>query len=340
MIQKLKSNNSGSKNIELFEQSYNSFSDNYPPHFGDGNELKKQADDDSFFKFIRSIAFAHPLDTSHPNFLLKVKKEILFCPFIRQNIFQNDFPNISFTLYSSAISETIVFSIQFTELQEYVKRKYSQINIAREHQLDVIEKFNKKWRKRLVLRTETPLDALRDICKILKKRYHSTFEIENIISLLTCKVTFNKNLNPVLEYRDAIIALLPKLYDYVDSLCDEELYPTSLFDAIHSLPAIIHSDAGYQISKINGYLEDSICLLEDFKPFAELKGHSNGSTMYFNYKYAMDSAREFFNSLNSKYVYFDLDKVSSNDEIKLLVNTALFCERREQEKNMPNFKKI
>lgn len=149
--------------------------------------------------------------------------------------------------------------------------------------------------------------------------------------MLECPVTSVENEAAVKAYKDNIIAHILELCDWVDSLQDDENEP-NFFKAVSGYPKDLHDGAGYQLEKIFGYLDDDII---DYDRYIENRAFyirtSNDNKMC-NYDCGLIQAEHFFREFGSLYVKFDIQRMSSATEIKLLVNTALFFEREKQAK--------
>ena len=132
---------------------------------------------------------------------------------------------------------------------------------------------------------------------------------------LTCEITeIEKNKASVAIFRDAILDVLPRICDCVDSLDYE-----GLFDALSTIdryPNEMHPMAYYQLEKIATYLDKRSSIV------------TRGS----NEDWGLFNAEEFANEFAKKWVDIDVANMEY-DEIKLLVATACYLEAKDQEAN-------
>jgi hypothetical protein len=213
--------------------------------------INSDATDDEFFSYLRSLSFAHPLDSNrHPKYIRS--GEIQFSPFVIAGNSAYS-PNIGIRVYSSIDlegSHDMTFS--FSELEKYIQKKHSLLSHATKWVQGRLESHNLEWAKRKVNRSLTPVGVLNDVLEILKSRYNEwqIYDVEAAISYLSVEITFSENDAPVQKYRDAILKSIPQLCDIVDSLDDEGFNECEFLEVLHPRPKELRQGANYQLEKI------------------------------------------------------------------------------------------
>lgn len=274
--------------------------------------------DGKFFEHIRSLIFAHPYDTNRNKTFNNLFGEQV-SPWVVVNksystLYQFSEP-IGVRLYSENKKagndiHNIMFS--FMDLKGFLQEKYLALDTITQWIAEESEKTYSNWKKDRINRDQPPCDILRDVCKILEKRYESITGIKRIIEYLECPLSDDRNQTYVNEYRDYVEKMIPKLCDYVESLdstgqyeierSTETFYPTGL-----------HQMAGYQIEKIYTYLQ----------------GHRSYVLESSNEEWGLIQAEAFYKEFAKKWVcmsVYEMDYV----EIRLLITVALFMECKEQ----------
>lgn len=286
--------------------------------------------DDRFFAFIRSLAFAHPLETNRATFI--EHGETLYSPFVLVNRFGGwDIKNpVGLNIYSNKIENTLHLWFSLDTIKAYINSRYELLNIAKQWVHDTIQDFEAEWSKKKVNRDLPPIAILQDICNILVTRYQDTYEIVDAITMLECSVSNKENENIVNQYKQNIIKYIPQLCDWIDVLQDEESYPNEFFTAVSGYPKEMHNQAGYQLEKIFGYLNDDVIDFDRYIRNREYFIRTANDNKMCNYDWGLIQAEFFFKEFGGQYIKYEYDKISSATEIKLLVNTALFCERENQ----------
>lgn len=281
-----------------------------------------QPTDDVFFDYLRSMAFAHPFDTSkarRTERTFMMDGEVQYCPFV---IIPHN-PSISgpgnyigIRVYSSEASHDLHdFYFPFEALKLYVKERYDCINELIQWAEDEISHQEDVWRMRTVNRNQAPIDVLQDIHGILEERFRETYDIDQTSMFLSCELTkIDKNISSVSAFRDAIIAVLPRICDCVDSLDYDGLYDA--LSTFNRYPDKMHPMAFYQLEKITTYLDKRSSIV------------ARGS----NEDWGLFNAEEFANEFAKKWVDIDVANMEY-DEIKLLVATACYLEAKDQEAN-------
>ena len=312
---------------KYFKDDFNKFMNLY-----NSNSTEKTCSDDKFFDFIRSISFAHPLDTSRAKFIKPHDK--LFSPFVLvNNLFHDKIKNpIGIAIYSLMDDKTIHFWFSANNIIDYVCNKYKLFDNATNWFAEQIEKYSNKWSKTKVNRKLSSIDLLNNIKEILNERHCDSFYIDKTIQLLNCNVFDNSNICNVTKYKKALLKTLPKLCDWIDSLQNENLYPAEFFQLLDPEPSILYPHAHYELSKIFSYLNNEII---DYKTYINNRNiylKSNYNVDVSNFEWGLIQAELFFKTLGKNYINFDMSNINSATEIKLLTKVALFMEMQKQNK--------
>lgn len=271
--------------------------------------------DDRFFEYIRTLAFAHPTDTSRPTFLRKDEKQ--YSPWVIVNRTLNRFmgtPNmVGIRVYTTASDEIINIQFPLQVLKDYISSRYEKLSLAISWAEESIRKAEAEWREHHIKRNVSPVEVLTSIKEVLALRYQSTGEIDDMIRDLTCPLTIQENLKSVSEYRNAIIDAIPQICDGIENL--EELFNIPVYNALRELPKTMPQGTYYQLEKIFTYLDDA---------------YSTGE----NYAFGLVQAGDFAESFAKKWVVICPQEMPIC-EILLLVRTACYLEAQAQKRRQP-----
>lgn len=316
------------KNREkFFKDDYVRFINEY-----DKNSKVKTLSDDKFFEFFRSISFAHPLETSRPRFMKKDDR--LYSPFVfNKNIFNREIKNpIGIAIYSlKDYDKTIHFWFSANHLMDFIYDKYSLLNIATDWLNGEIKKHEIKWNKKKVNRNLHGTELLLNIKEILNERHADTIDIDCAVDMLKCNITDKNNISQVTKYREALMESFDELSDWIDSLQSDDKFPKKFYNLLYPTPETMYPQSNYEIGKINSYLDDRVI---DYKTYIKNRNEYIQNNCEIDIKsdfeWGLFNAELFFYKFGNIYVNFDLTKIKSANEIKLLTNTALFMEMQQQ----------
>lgn len=278
----------------------------YQPPF---DVLKDQnLSDDSIFEYIRSISFAHPLNTNRA-YLVKQIRENHCSPFVlldRGICYEGC---VGVHVYSD--KQNLPFSIQipFSDLQGYIYSRYTLLEKIYEELENHIKTKEALWKQHKVNRDQNPVSVLEDIKSILHERYRSAYDIEELISLLTCKYTRPENEVYVKLVQNELIRRIPDICEAIDNFDEEAAYQIYK-DILYSRPSEMHQGAGYELEKIFCYLNND----------SGLSDQAYGKMM----------ASHFIKGFASNWVVMDIDNMSF-EEIQMLTRIACFMEKRKQD---------
>lgn len=268
--------------------------------------INKTINDDKFYEYFRSLAFAHPFltDRSIPNAI--DKNEIQYSPYVLTNLglFWKDKDSIGVEVYSNK-RDAFSVSFPFEKLKEYIKWKYEMIlDIISEFE-NVINKKEKVWKQHKVKRNLPDTEILEDIKVILEERCMDSGEIDELIKYLICECTLEENYESVEKFKNAIKKIIPDICNAVDDYNHDEIYDI-VRDILYPRPKA-HQMLHYQLEKIYCYLNDD----------------------YGDTEWGLIQAEAFANGFAKKWVTIN-PKSMSFDEIKLLTSVACYLEYKEQ----------
>lgn len=268
--------------------------------------INKEINDDRFYEYFRSLAFAHPFVTNRsiPNVIDKT--EIQYSPYVLINLgyFWKDKNSIGVEVYSNK-RNSFSISFPFEKLKEYVKWKYEMIlDIISEFE-NIINKKEKVWKQHKVKRNLPDIDILEDIKIILEERCMDSEEIDELIKYLNCECTLDKNYESVKKFKNAIKKIIPDICNALDNYEHDEIY-NIIRDILYPKPKA-HQMLHYQLEKIYCYLNED----------------------YGDAEWGLVQAEAFANEFAKKWVTIN-PRSMSFDEIKLLTSVACYLEYKEQ----------
>mgnify|MGYP000894486410 FL=1 len=172
---------------------------------------------------------------------------------------------------------------------------------------EIIEDKKTEWKKHKVNRNQEAVDVLNDCANILEERYMDTYEINKLITYLTCENSLEENIENVNKYRNEIKRIIPSICDAIDSH-DIEKFHTIISFILYVRPNA-HKMLHYQLEKIYGYL--------------------NYDYDIDNIEWGLKQAGAFSKEFAKKWVIIkprDMDL----DQIKMLTQVACYLEYMEQ----------
>lgn len=277
--------------------------------------------DDKYFEYLRSLAFAHPLktDRSIPN---RIKDEIQFSPFclLDSHDFKGDKEAVGVVAYSNKRNNFSV-TIPFDVLVNYLKYKYELLeNIINKFNL-IIKEMEDNWKKRKVNRNKSDLDVLKEVSAILEERYLDHYNIDDLIEYLETDLSEERNRNNVEIYRDKIRELIPFICDAVDKYRTDDLY--EICNSVLYLRPKAHQMMYYQLEKI-------FCNLNFDGKYdnGEMECKINNCE-YSNVEWGLIQADAFSKEFAKKWVVIKPYEMNFK-EIRLLTSVACYLEYKEQ----------
>lgn len=275
-----------------------------------------QPADDVFFEYLRAMAFAHPYETSKRGRPFLQGGEIQMCPWviIGRSLFLQGIKNpVGIRIYSNKFEDSlqdILFS--FDDVKAYIKSRFECLKEITKWAREELAEHIEEWKKKKIDRNQEPAAILTEIKSVLTDRFQDASSIENLVVYLTCPISVDENRENVYKFRQAIVGIIPGICDSVDNLDCESMEQE--IGELLVYPREMHQMAHYQLEKIFSYLRD----------------RSETIDPYSNEAWGLKQAQDFANGFAKKWVKIDVDTMQY-DEIKLLVNTACYLERKEQE---------
>lgn len=268
--------------------------------------INKEINDDKFYEYFRSLAFAHPFVTNRsiPNVIDKT--EIQYSPYVLTNLgyLWKDKNAVGIEVYSNR-RNSFSISFPFEKLKEYVKWKYEMIvDIISEFE-KIINRKEKIWREHKVKKNLSDIETLKDIKIILEERCINIDEINELMAYLTCECSLKENYESVEKFKNAIKDVIPKICNAIDNYKHEEVYDV-VRDILYPRPKA-HQMMYYQIEKIYSCLNDD----------------------YGDVEWGLIQAEAFANGFAKKWVTIN-PRSMNFDEIKLLTGVACYLEYKEQ----------
>ena len=279
-----------------------------------------QPTDDVFFEYLRAMAFAHPYETSRNRYpskrLFMQKDEKHMCPWviIGRSLFLQGIKNpVGIRIYSNKFEDNLLdILFSFDDVKAYIKSRFECLKEITKWANQELAEHIKEWKKKKIDRNQDPAAILTEIKSVLTDRFQDAGSIEDLLVYLTCPISIEENRENVLKFRQAIIDVIPSLCDSVDNLDCESM--EGKISELLACPRKMHQMAHYQLEKIFNYLRDRS---ETIDPYSDEA-------------WGLKQAKDFANGFANKWVKIDVDAMQY-DEIKLLVYTACYLERKEQE---------
>lgn len=261
--------------------------------------------DEQFFQYFRSLAMAHPFETSRVKFLKK-NKETQYSPWPIINDALTRDALVGIRIYSNKVDDIKDLRFPFSLLKDYINSRFQLMRLATLSVEEITSTQLKIWKSNKISNNMPPIEALKEISKALKSQYHTTFDIEDLITMLTTKSTNFRNNDLILKYKDNLVSKIPDIVDSVNVL-DYNTMTNIISDNLDTRPPDMHEMFSYQIQKI----------------FGSLSKYGTGDL------WGIDQLHAFINDFSHKWVVIDPVNMS-NDEIILLVRTACYAEWKLQ----------
>ena len=207
--------------------------------------------DDVFFEYLRSMAFAHPFETSkRSGRLFFDSNEKQYCPWV---IVRDNYVGIRvYTSSDKFIIQDLTFD--FNNLKIYIREIYERLEEINSWANDEIFLQDQEWAKKKIDRTGTINNLIQNIKKAYTERFLEPYHIECIEMYLTCETTNSQNNDIVESYREELKKSLYKICDALDGVDNDALDKAT--DIIGIRPKKAHSMMYYQLEKIFGYLDN------------------------------------------------------------------------------------
>lgn len=271
-----------------------------------GEKKGEYPTDDEFFKYIRSLIFAHPFKTNQSSIIENGKEQ--YSPFVLVDnscfIGNAKETDIGICVYSNDIKDIKHIWIPFDAIKEYTKFNYEKLSKITDWINEQKVVIHKRWKKHKINRLQPIEEMLREaiiICKERKMDY--TGDLEDLYSFLTCRNTSNKtNQLAITAYRKAIANAIPLICNAVNAIDEEALltipekflFPTEIKNVSQSFD--------YFVRLI--HLEDSVMF---------------------------EAATQIFAEETKNWGWVDIDvKEMAPEEIRLLVSASCYLQTQKE----------
>lgn len=260
--------------------------------------------DKEVWEYIRALSFAHPFETSRPQFL--GKGEIQYSPAIIADT-KPEFlpvdaePTIGILVYSTAFPEIKVLNIPYTRVLDYISSRYQLLALGTGRINQIIAEKKREWAKQKVEIGANVIDTLKSAATIMENRHEET-RLGELVLLLEVQSTFEENRLQIREYQSKIESAVPSIVGFIESLDTDGL--NNYLEDILQVTKPKYGGADYQIQKI----------------FSGLNQYADECEQ----KWGLKQANAFYRECGYKWVKIDVSEMS-NEEIKLLVRIA--CEQ-------------
>lgn len=237
-------------------------------------ENKICKDDNEYFKHIRAVFGAHPVNLNQGG--------RRFASWPTDHVYdQYDYAVI---LYSATIDEEdIVFGYSFRELDEFLESRYGYLGFLMEEIENQYQCYRKSKINEVIEQTTCIMEQLKILKKALKERLNNdyySYIIDNLLRLYQAQCNLPINRDVVEKYLKRCQALIPELLSNLQNMEFTDLKNGDLINLRY--PHKIH----YQLSKIyeclNGnkddylysyYLSETAKFLKDFVTINDDMGH-------------------------------------------------------------------
>lgn len=276
--------------------------------------------DDKYYEYFRSLAFAHPLDTSRsiPN---RIGDEKQFSPYCLFNLydFRCDKDAVGVMVYSDK-RENFSLTLPYDVLIKYLKYKYELLKNIINKFNEIIEIMETNWKKRKVNREQDNLSILKEVSDILEERYLEHDNIDDLIEYLGTELTIEDNRNNVDIFRNAILELIPSICDAVDEYRMDDLY--DICNSVLYRRPKAHQMMHYQLEKI-------FCYLNTDDSYDDEIEYQEDNCQYANIQWGIIQADAFSKEFAKKWVIIKPHEMNFR-EIRLLTEVACYLEYMEQ----------
>lgn len=275
--------------------------------------------DDVFFEYLRSVTFAHPLETSKDyriNRKFMKNGEIHMSPWVFCNGFLYSKNMVGVRIYTNEVKENDIIDllVPFENLKLYIKERYELIREFILWGENAINIQNQNWKLTKIERVGTPKNILLNVKNILKERYVDEYLIDDAIDILNYSSTIDININAVSIVKKLIEEKIDNICDAVDNFDYEKLYEE--LDVLYKRPKKLYRMANYELEKIFLYLHSARNAIEPSS----------------NEEWGLIQAKSFFEKYAYKYVLIDIDTMDYS-EIKILVRISCILGWIEEEES-------
>ena len=308
--------------LDGFKSSYPGAADEFFGTVFDISPLKKYSiirpDDLLFFRYLRSISFAHPFKTDKSKFLQKDIEH--YSPMVTFNSHYRPLVGyeecICILIYPNKGNDSFLY-VPWESLLGFIQSQYELFSQFTTWITEKLEAQITEWKTQKIDRSGTVPEILQRLIDLIHNRYDSfanpsveddyqnskAWALYELLRDYTLELSDTSNAPSVEAYRKAISDSIPELCDILDNVGDWDEV-TSRFLFAH--PKTMHSGCGYELEKIHAMSE------------------KNYTSIYVGRNFADDFSKGFAR----KWVHIDAHKMSV-EEIQLLANVACYLEAQD-----------
>lgn len=278
--------------------------------------------DDRFFKYIRSLSFAHVIDTTRERAYV-LSGEIKYSPFVL-NGSMLDVDKITIATYSN-IEENDGHFIRFPKRQliKYIESRYYLIEYLNDYLQNEILVHRDKILKEIIAVSDNPIDTLNNLRRAAISRYDDDTirHIDRVFYTLSYDTENPVNRKSVEIFKQYVISLIDdfvKLYQALDDRADNHDFRNVFYISCNEK----YNLSNYVLPKIREYLSEEIYGPNDygFDPNIEIKANTPSNVLW-----GFQQLKVFKKQLSDRYVHIDYNMPF--DEIQLLISTTLFLDK-------------
>lgn len=234
-----------------------------------GNKISK--DDNEYFKHIRAIFGAHPVNIND-------NERKMYASWPTEKIHAEfDF---AVRLYSLDVDERDrVFGYTFKELNKFLETRYNYLKVLINELDNQYEQFKNKKIKEKIKKSNNYLEQIKILKKESKKRLNNTYYSNTIKELIVIFETYNnldKKDEKVITYMNDLKKLVDELYNNLQNMIFKDLqhedklkfnYPNEIHYELSKIYECLIDNKydpmfNYYLDKINDFFQDLI-IIED-----------------------------------------------------------------------------
>ena len=196
---------------------------------------RKRLPDNTFFRYLRALTFAHPFETTEFKFINKKKKQdrkcpdTHYCPLVKFGDNVISLPSgwrrddtIEIIAYAHRWYKSVPFHVSYSAILQFLKSRYELLNLVITHVRSLIENRSAKWRMRKIGRKYDSVIVLQHLARRLRGRGLIANDIESMIQFLKTEVNprYPRNVRCSERFKQAIknaISGLCGLFDAQDN---------------------------------------------------------------------------------------------------------------------------
>lgn len=184
--------------------------------------------DDDFFRYFRSLSFAHPYETSRQKFIDRDGGERHYSPFpVTRNC--PGFPigddgDIGVVVYSNGEGNSIsptyfTITLRYSTIKDFLISRYNTLADITEYIRDLLAVKEKSWLRHKIDRNKPLPELLAQLHSIYEERLEEPYYIEELVRHIETPITpgHGNNEEVVRKYRDALRSILPLVCNAVDN---------------------------------------------------------------------------------------------------------------------------